>query len=193
MRSRDLQIDWLKSFVATVDAGSISGATRLVNRSQGAVSLQIQKLETAIGGAVLYRDSRNLNLTPTGSELLIYARKILKLHSEALEVTSGAEIRGQIRLGAPEDYAQAYLSPVIRAFSQRYPNVEILLTCEPSASLISQIESGLLDLALTTVHGNDRGTFLFSEAVHWVATESYETWKKDPLPIAAHDEGSSHT
>ncbi|CAH0531736.1 HTH-type transcriptional regulator GltC [Allocatenococcus thiocycli] len=190
MRSRDLQIDWLKSFVATVDAGSISGATRLVHRSQSAVSLQIQKLEAAIGSPVLLRDSRGILLTSTGNELLVYARKILRLHSEALEVTRGDEIRGQIRIGVPEDYAQAYLSPVIRAFSLHYPNVEVLLTCEPSALLIEQIESGRLDLAVTTVQGLDKGIYLFNEAVHWVASEAYGTWNKDPMPIAAHDEGS---
>ena len=190
MRAKDLQFDWLKSFVATVDAGSISGATRAVCRSQGAISLQIQKLESAIGAPVLIRDSRRISLTPIGNDLLVYARQILKLHSEALEITRGTEVRGIIQIGAPEDYAQAYLSPVIRAFAQRYPNVEIMLTCEPSAALIDQVESGLLDLAITTVHGLDRGTFLFNEEVHWVASESYGTWNKDPLPIAAHDEGS---
>ncbi|MBN9341719.1 MAG: LysR family transcriptional regulator, partial [Comamonadaceae bacterium] len=40
----DFQIDWLRAFVAVVDAGSLSGAAPLVHRSQSAVSMQIKKL-----------------------------------------------------------------------------------------------------------------------------------------------------
>ena len=45
---RDLQIDWLKCFVATVDAGSLSSAADEVSRSQSAVSMQLKKLESAV-------------------------------------------------------------------------------------------------------------------------------------------------
>ncbi|MCF0017444.1 LysR family transcriptional regulator, partial [Pseudomonas stutzeri] len=39
MNYQDLQIDWLKCFVAVVDAGSLSGAAPEVHRSQSAVSM----------------------------------------------------------------------------------------------------------------------------------------------------------
>ncbi len=45
----DFQIDWLRAFVAVVDAGSLSKAAPLVHRSQSGVSMQIQKLEAALG------------------------------------------------------------------------------------------------------------------------------------------------
>ncbi|MEG7168033.1 LysR family transcriptional regulator, partial [Pseudomonas aeruginosa] len=44
MNYQDLQIDWLKCFVAVVDAGSLSGAAPEVQRSQSAVSRQLKKL-----------------------------------------------------------------------------------------------------------------------------------------------------
>lgn len=48
MNYQDLQIDWLKCFVAVVDSGSLSNATALVHRSQSAVSMQLKKLESGL-------------------------------------------------------------------------------------------------------------------------------------------------
>lgn len=50
---RDLQIDWLKCFVAAVDAGSLSSAAGEIHRSQSAVSMQLKKLESAVGHRLL--------------------------------------------------------------------------------------------------------------------------------------------
>jgi DNA-binding transcriptional LysR family regulator len=68
-----LQLDWLRAFVAVVDAGSLSAAAPVVHRSQSAISMQIKKLEEAVGRPVLLRGPRQLDLTSAGSELLGYA------------------------------------------------------------------------------------------------------------------------
>ena len=49
MTPKDLQLDWLKCFVAVVDGGSLSSAAGEIHRSQSAVSMQIKKLEEALG------------------------------------------------------------------------------------------------------------------------------------------------
>ncbi|MGK8747005.1 LysR family transcriptional regulator, partial [Pseudomonas aeruginosa] len=73
---RDLQIDWLKCFVAAVDSGSLSSAAIEVHRSQSAVSMQLKKLEAALGRQVLRRSPRQLELTEDGQALLGYARRM---------------------------------------------------------------------------------------------------------------------
>ncbi len=80
----DLQIDWLKCFVATVDAGSLSAAAAEVHRSQSAVSMKIRKLESAVGHTLLLRGPRLLQLTPAGQTLLGHARRMLDVQAEAL-------------------------------------------------------------------------------------------------------------
>ena len=58
MTPQDLQIDWLKCFVAVVDTGSLSSAAGEVHRSQSAVSMQLKKLEDAVGRRLLDRGPR---------------------------------------------------------------------------------------------------------------------------------------
>jgi len=186
----DFQIDWLRAFVAVVDAGSLSGAAPLVHRSQSAVSMQIKKLESALGRPVLLRGPRHLEVTPAGVELLSYARRMLELQAETQAALFGPQLAGRVRLGVPDDYASTYLTPVLRSFSHRYQGVEIELTCEQSTALIPRLMAGELDLALVSRDRPQRGRFLFQEPLVWVGAAQFEAWRRDPLPIAVYESGS---
>lgn len=190
MNYPDFQIDWLRAFVAVVDAGSLSGAAPLVHRSQSAVSMQIKKLEAALGRPVLLRGPRHLEVTPAGAELLSYARRVLDLQAEVHAALFGPKLAGRVRLGVPDDYASAYLTPVLRSFAHRYQGVEIELTCEQSTSLIPRITRGELDLALVSQDKPQRGRFLFDEPLVWVGSPQFEVWRRDPLPIAVYESTS---
>lgn len=190
MTPKDLQLDWLKCFAAVVDAGSLSSATGEVHRSQSAVSMQIKKLEEALGRRLLERGARSVQLTPEGQMLLGYARRILDLHAEAQVAVCGEELTGQVRLGVPDDYAAKYLTPVLKRFAPRHSGVEIELDCEQSTLLIPRVERGELDLALISRDHARRGTLLFHEPMVWVGSPQFELWRRDPLPIAVYEDTS---
>lgn len=186
----ELQTDWLKCFVAAVDAGSLSGAAPEIHRSQSAVSMQIKKLETAVGHPLLLRGPRQLELTHEGQILLGYARRMLDLHGEALAALQGEAITGRVRLGVPDDYASRYLTPVLKRFAPRHGGVEIELDCEQSTSLIPRVARGDLDLALVSRDNARRGTLLFHEPMVWVGSPQFDTWSRNPLPIAVYEAAS---
>lgn len=190
MAQADLQMDWLRAFVTVVDSGSLSAAAPLVHRSQSAVSMQLLKLEEAVGGAVLRRGPRHMSLTPLGTELLGYARRILALHGEALDALTGPALSGQVRLGVPDDYAASYLTPVLRSYAARHAAVDIVLDCEQSTALIPKVQRGELDLALVSRDHPRRGTLLFQEPLVWVGASPFEVWRQTPLPIAVYEPSS---
>lgn len=187
---QDLQIDWLKCFVAVVDAGSLSGAAPEVHRSQSAVSMQLKKLEDALGCQLLLRGPRQHQLTAEGQLLLGYARRMLDLHAETQAAFHGGELTGRIRLGVPDDYAAKYLTPVLKRFAPHFGAVEIELNCEQSTSLIPRIESGDLDLALVSREHPRQGTLLFHEPMVWVGSTQFQVWRREPLPIAVYEAAS---
>lgn len=190
MKYPDFQIDWLRAFVAVVDAGTLSAAAPLLHRSQSAVSMQLKKLEGALGRPVLSRGPRHLDLTPAGAELLVYARRMLELQSETHTALFGPQLAGRVRLGVPDDYASSYLTPVLRSFASRHLGVEIELTCEQSTALIPRLLRGELDLALVSRDKPQRGHFLFQEPLVWAGSAQFDTWRRDPLPIAVYEAGS---
>ena len=187
---QDLQIDWLKSFVAAVDAGSLSSAAPEVHRSQSALSMQLKKLEAAVGCRLLLRGARQLQLTHEGQTLLGYARRLLDLQAEAQAALQGEAVSGLVRLGVPDDYASKYLTPVLKRFGPRHGGVEIQLDCEQSTSLIPRVARGDLDLALVSRDHARRGTLLFHEPMVWVGSAQFDVWLRDPLPIAVYEEAS---
>ena len=186
----DLQIDWIKCFLAVVDTGSLTAAAPEVHRSQSAVSMQLKKLEAALGCSLLIRSPRKLELTPQGQRLLGYARRMHELHAEVLDEFHGQRVSGSVRLGVPDDYAAKYLTPVLQRFAPRHGGVEIALLCEQSTALIPRVERGELDLALVSRDHARRGTWLFHEPLVWVGAPQFDTWRKDPLPIAVYEDAS---
>ncbi|MBP2198845.1 LysR family transcriptional regulator [Pantoea cypripedii] len=190
MAFQDLQVDWLKCFVAVVDAGSLSAAAPEVFRSQSAVSMQLKKLESALGCQLLLRGPRQLQLTTEGQKLLGYARRMLDLHAETQSAFHGEDVAGRIRLGVPDDYAAKYLTPALKKFALHHGSVEIELSCEQSTSLIPRVESGDLDLALISRESPNQGTLLFYEPMVWVGSSQFEVWRRDPLPIAVYESAS---
>jgi len=185
---RDLQIDWLHCLVAVVDAGSLSAATVQLHRSQSAVSMQLKKLEDAVGHRLLERGARRLELTEQGRTLLGYARRMLDLQAEAQAALQPVVLSGRVRLGVPDDYAATYLTPVLRRFAPRHSGVEIELNCEQSTALIPRVERGELDLALISRDHARRGRLLFHEPMVWVGSPQLELWRRDPLPIAVYED-----
>lgn len=190
MNHQDLQIDWLKCFVAVVDAGSLSAAAPQVHRSQSAISMQLKKLEAALGCQLLLRGPRQHQITPQGQLLLGYARRMLDVHGQAQAAFHGEELTGRIRLGVPDDYAARYLTPVLRRFAPHHGAVEIELICEQSTALIPRVERGDLDLALVSRDHPRHGTLLFHEPMVWVGADSFQLWRRDPLPIAVYEDAS---
>jgi hypothetical protein len=102
----ELDIDLLRTFVAVVESGSFTKASRAVFRSQAAVSMQVKRLEESIGQPLFVRDTRNLELGQTGKALLPYARRLLNLHDETWTALVQPEVLGQIIIGAPDAIAR---------------------------------------------------------------------------------------
>src|SRR5215471_2284947 len=69
--------DLLTTWVAVVEAGSISEAARRVNLSQAGVSQQIKQLETLLGTTLLDRTTRPALPTAAGQRLFEHATELL--------------------------------------------------------------------------------------------------------------------
>src|SRR4051812_17676856 len=119
----DLEISDLRSFTATVRAGSITGAAHALGLSQPAVSQRIQRLEKAVGERVLIRDARGTRVTSAGETLLAYAERMLSLHDEARFAVEGQgrAVIGRLTLGLLEDVAITALPAALADYAMIYP------------------------------------------------------------------------
>lgn len=184
-----LDLSLLRSFAAVIDCGSIQLAAARVGRSQSAVSMQIKRLEEDVGRPLFQREGRNLRPNAAGEDLLLHARRLLRLSDEALASLSRPEAAGVVRLGMPEDYAAHLLAPMLARFGQDFPLAELELTFESSPALLRLLDSGKLDLALVTRDPRQPFAVLRRERFVWAAAPDHAVWLRDPMPVALFEAG----
>ena len=180
-----IDIDQLRTFIASSESGSFTRAAEMVNKTQSAVSMQMKRLEERIERPIFVRDGRASKLTEDGLRLLDYARRIVKLNMETIAAFSAKELFGRVRLGVPDDYADRYLPEIMARFSRAYPGVELSVICEPSVDLLDRIDSSELDLAIVTNCEARRVAETFRrERLLWVTSNRHPTHTEEPLPLA---------
>jgi len=180
--SAPLDLDQLRTFVAITETGSFTRAAEEVFRTQSAVSMQMRRLEERLGRPLFEKDGRLNRLTPDGEKLLVYARELLRLNQETLAAFDEESLEGHIRFGMPDDYADRFLPEIMTRFSQSNPRVEMTIVCEPTSSLISQVQQGTLDVALVTDH--PPAQVVRREPLLWVGSANHEAHRRAVLPMA---------
>lgn len=184
-----LDLALLRSFVALIDCGSIQLAAARVGRSQSAVSMQIKRLEEDVGRPLFQREGRSLSPNPAAQDLLLYARRMLRMSDEALASLRRTEAAGVVRLGMPEDYAAYLMTPTLARFGQEFPLAEIEMTFDSSPALHRLLDAGRLDLALVTREPEQPYAVLRRERLVWAAAPVHGAWLRDPLPVALFEAG----
>ena len=100
-----LDTDQLRSFLAIVEMGSFTKAAERVHKTQSAVSMHVRRLEEQLGCALFVKHGRGARLTAEGERLIEFARRIIQVEAGALAALSRKGLRGAVRLGIPDDYA----------------------------------------------------------------------------------------
>ena len=137
-----LDTDQLRSFLAIVDSGSFTKAAERVHKTQSAVSMHIRRLEEQLGCTLFVKHGRGARLTDEGERLIEFARRIVQVEAGAFAALSRKGLRGAVRLGIPDDYAESFLADILAHYSRRHPLVELLVVCEASSDLASQVAAG---------------------------------------------------
>jgi DNA-binding transcriptional LysR family regulator len=183
--SAPLDIDQLQTFVAIVDTGSFTKAAARVFKTQSAVSMQMRRLEERIGKQLFIKDGRGNRLSAEGDKLLNYARRIIRLNSEAMAAFDDNRLEGTLRIGTPDDYADRYMPEIIGRFAKTHPNVELYIVCEPSVSLAERMARGELDIALVTHNPAARQSDVVrTEPLCWVGSANHALKDNAPVPLA---------
>ncbi|MEQ1953883.1 LysR substrate-binding domain-containing protein [Mesorhizobium yinganensis] len=180
-----LDLDQLQTFVTIADTGSFTRTANEVHRTQSAVSMQMRRLEERIGKPLFEKDGRTNRLTEDGEKLLAFARRMIRLNRETLAAFDETSLKGHVRIGVPDDYAEPFLPEIMARFSRSNPRVELSVICEDTGRLREHIRRGNLDIALVT-HNEEvaPSEIVRREPLLWVTSLHHTVHEQTPLPVA---------
>ena len=183
--ARTLDISLVRTVVAVAERASMTSAANALHLTQGAVSQQVKRLEDALGCSLFQRDRRGLRLTPSGERLFGRAKQLLALHDEIWTEMTGGAVEGRVRLGVPDDLAGTHFAPVLKAYAEAFPRVELSLACGSSPELAAALAAGQVDLAVVEEPvGPSTGECLAVEQLVWVGARAGAAYTKRPLPVS---------
>jgi DNA-binding transcriptional LysR family regulator len=171
----------LQTLIAAVDLNGFGKAAERLHRTPGAVSQQLKALEEKVGAPLFRKVGRQQELTETGEVLVAFARRLLQLNDEAALAVRGIHLAGEVRFGMPQDFADSGLPQTLAQFSRAHPAVRIDITVDRSATLLTQLARGALDLVLA--FGDASGTPLARLPVHWFAHPDFTVPRGETLPL----------
>lgn len=118
----------LRVFEEVAHHRSFNRAADALNVTQGAVSRQIKQLEEYLGISLFLRTPRGLTLTEAGSALASHLGEAFDQMERALQAVRVPNLRQRLRILAPPTWGTRWLSPRLRSFLKRYPDISLSIT-----------------------------------------------------------------
>jgi len=177
----------LQVFLTVATEKSFSRAADRLFRTQPAVSLAVQRLETEMGEKLIDRSAKDLVLTDAGRTVLDYARRFEALRQEM--ENSLAELRdnlaGTLTVGANESSA-LYLLRHIENFRRLHPKINVRVRRSLSSKIPSELLDGNLELGVISYEPPDErlaSTVIYTDALAFVVSPKHRLARRRAVSI----------
>lgn len=147
----------LKTFMVVAESQSFSKAASKLFLTQSAISKRIALLEEQLDCRLFDRIGRQVSMTEAGMALLPRAREILLQLEDTQRLISNLSsdsVTGRLSLAASHHISLHRFPPILKKFTNTYPNVELDLGFTESEVAYDKVLKGELELALITLSPN---------------------------------------
>lgn len=190
-------LDQLQVFLAVVEHGGFSAASRALHRTQSVISYTIANLEAQLGLALFQREgTKRPRLTEAGQSVLEDARRLLGdldlMRSRLKALNDGLE--GQVGVAISNAVPSNIVVDVLHAFRDRYPTVSLNVTVGTLGTVMDAVVTGKAIIgfggAMNTGHGS-----VIAERIGWAVMVPVAALNhplgllgRDLLPVDVRDE-----
>jgi DNA-binding transcriptional LysR family regulator len=186
-----MELYGLQVFATVVAERSFSRAAEKLLRTQPAISLTVQRLETEVGEKLIdrnFRSAKALILTDAGQTVLDFARRFGNLRQEMENAL--AELRdksaGRLTVGANES-STLYLLSHIERFRHLHPKVKVQVRRGQSSKIPAELLDGNLELGVVSFDPQDErlvSQVIFTDALVFVVSPVHRLARRKSVSIA---------
>lgn len=141
----------IQAFVKVAQCKNYAEAAEQLYVSQPALSIAIKKLEQEIGGYLLNRSTRKVELTPEGEVFLPTAKRLLHDWEDAYEDLHQLfnKKTGKLAIAAMPSFANGPLPNLLQHFYQIYPNIKVTIQDIVMESVIESVLTNRAEIGFT--------------------------------------------
>lgn len=146
-----MTIKQLRAFLAVARTKSFAEAGLQVFLSQPALSLSIKKLEESLGGSLLKRSTRTVELTPEGQVLYDIGLRLLAEWDNAEEELKQrfSLQRGKVAVAAMPSFAGTLLPRGLLAYRDQYPNIRVEVHDVIAERVVDMVREGKIEVGVS--------------------------------------------
>ena len=179
----------VEGFVAVAREGNLRRAAELLFVSQPALTARIQGLEAELGTPLFRRTRSGMELTHAGRAFLPYAQRALEsLRGGAALVTELSQgVVGELAIGAAPAVSAYVLPELLARYTERHPNVRLVVRTSHSEALVDMVVRGEVQLAVVREMRDARITNkpLFEDELVLVAPPDHPFAQAGKIDISA--------
>lgn len=186
----NIPTDLLRTLVAVVDLRSFTKAAQSLGVTQPAVSAQIKRLQGMLGADLLDKSAPGVSLTSSGELVVNYARRLLSINDQILDIAGPKVETKTIRIGATGDITSAAVGAGIGQIRANRPELQFHVYVARADALLRDLREGTTDLAIwASSTGPSQDTrYFWTEPMVWVRAPSMEIGPTEPVPLASYGE-----
>lgn len=166
-----MKLQQLKFLIAVAQSDlNITAAAERLFTSQPGISKQIRLLEEELGVRIFERNGRQLSsITPAGKAIIGRVEKVLDdvdaIRDAARQFSSPDS--GSLSIATTHTQARYVLPPIIKAFRDRYPGVQLQMHQGNPEQISKMAASGVVDFAIATEATADFGNLIMMPCYYW--------------------------
>lgn len=186
----NIPTELLRTLVAVVDLRSFTKASQSLGVTQPAVSAQIKRLQVLLDCELFDKSAPGVSLTPSGRLVVNFARRMLSINDQIVEISVPRLAAQAVRIGVSGDFAAPALPPLLAEFKLRYPGLRFSVRNEHFDIMSRELRQGDLDLLVGLSESGviTDARHQWAEPMAWVRNPSLQLDADSPVPLVTFGE-----
>jgi len=179
-----MDIEDLRQFLVIAQVNNLQLASLELNKTAGALSKVIKRLETKLNTQLFDRSGRNIILNLHGERFRQYAQHIVHESDQVLSEFGNVSSKIKVNITGPSVLVQFWLPQLIEKLGK--DNCEVNLQVDWEGQALNQVENGMMHIALATQfasfdrsNSSDLSSVVLGETVFSVVAAANHTLFKD--------------
>lgn len=180
----------IRAFLKVSETGSFSRAAETLHITQPAISKRIASLEQSLNTNLFDRVGKQVFLTEAGKTITPFCRRIISELEESRRQLStlSTTVTGTLGIATSHHIGLHRLPPVLKKYTQQYPDVELDIRFMDSETACKQVLEGKIEMAIVTlpedIHGELTAATIWNDEMEFVVSIDHPLAKQKAIKIA---------